>query len=27
MVSLRALFTYRNQHPQTPPDYRTPLPH
>jgi len=26
MVSLRALFTYRNQHPQTPPDYRTPLP-
>ncbi len=26
MVSLRALFTYRNQHPQTPPDYRVPLP-
>lgn len=26
MVSLRALFTYRNQHPQTPPAYRLPGP-
>jgi len=26
MVSLRALFSYRNQHPQTPPDYLVPLP-